>query len=107
VKNLLVANFTAVVANMIEVNSIAARNAADKFYAAVESGSSVADAVHKIHQLVNDKVTPEEHKASYLSYLAFCPPRLKLNFDPVLTKGKPAPSTPSSGTPGGQAVTAG
>jgi CHAT domain-containing protein len=80
VKILIASGFSAVVANMIEVNSIAARKAACKFYDAVSSGATIGDAVRQIHQLADDTGTPEEHKASYLSYLAFAPSALKLKF---------------------------
>jgi len=78
---ILLKSCSAVVAPMIEVNSIAAREAAKQFYESVCGGATIGEAVQKIHELADDSKTPEDHKASYLSYLAFAPPALKLKFD--------------------------
>ena len=80
-QTLLRLGFSGVVAPGIEVNTEAARNAAETFYEAVITQNKTApEAVQEIHALVNKQKTTEEHKATYLSYLAFAPATLRLRF---------------------------
>lgn len=68
---LLQAGACGVVAPTIEVKTGAAVTAARVFYAALEQGSTVAEAVRAIHRRALDPATPLSHRASLLSYLAF------------------------------------
>lgn len=77
VKMLLASKCTAVVAPMIKVQSPAACKAATTCYDAV-ANNSVGEAVRQIRSLAMDSRIPEDHRATYLSYLAFAPPTLKL-----------------------------
>ncbi len=78
--NLLVYGCSGVVAPGIEVKTEAARQAAATFYKAlVEDSKTVPEAVQEIHALARH--AEEKYRASYLSYIAFTPPNLTLNFE--------------------------
>jgi CHAT domain-containing protein len=79
VKVLLTSGCSAIVAPMIKVESPAARKAAKVFYDAV-ANETIVEAVRQVRCLALDRSTPEEDKATYLSYLVFAPPTLKLKF---------------------------
>jgi hypothetical protein len=87
-KSLLRFKFVGVVAPLIKVDSRAASEAARTFYDAVISGSSVAGAVQAIHRLA--KGDPAE-AATYLSYMAYTQPGLRLAFAAPAKGGAGAP----------------
>jgi hypothetical protein len=78
-KALLRSGFSSIVAPHINVNSQAALRAAEAFYTAALSGDSVDAALQKIRELAIKDDTPDDQRASLLSYLAFTPADLKLN----------------------------
>lgn len=80
-KMLLVANCTGAVAPLTKVESEAALVAACTFYYEVAArGKTVGEAVQAVRGLAFAEGVAPKHIASYLSYLAFAPPRLRLFF---------------------------
>jgi hypothetical protein len=75
IESLLSYDFAGVVAPFISVDSGAARTAARAFYEAVRAGRSVAQAVQAIHACAE---SDPDQAATYLSYLAYVPPGLRL-----------------------------
>jgi hypothetical protein len=78
-KALLTSGFSCVVAPHVYVDSNAALLAATTFYEAVLSGSAIDEALRKIRERSLDKSTPNNQRASLLSYLAFTPVGFKLS----------------------------
>jgi hypothetical protein len=78
-KALLKSGFSCVVAPHIYVDSKAALLAATTFYEAVLSGSAIDVALQKIREQAVNPSTPEDQRASLLSYLAFTPVGFKLS----------------------------
>lgn len=79
-KMLLVANCAGAVAPLTKVESEAARTAARTFYEAVAGGETVGAAVQAVRRLAFVEGAGPKNVASYLSYLAFAPPLLRLSF---------------------------
>ena len=79
-KSMIAAGFSAVIAPLIEVDSLAARRAADCFYEAVMSDATIAEAVRRIRELATHTDVAESAKPTFLSYLAFTPTTLSLRF---------------------------
>jgi hypothetical protein len=79
-ETLLACDFVGAVAPLIVVDSPAARDAANAFYAAAEVGKSVAEAVQAIHRLAEQQ---PEKAGTFLSYVAYAPPDLHLRFRPA------------------------
>jgi hypothetical protein len=79
-KMLLAANCAGAVAPLTKVESAGARTAARTFYAAVGEGRSVGEAVRQVRELALARDADPKNVASYLSYLAFAPPRLCVLF---------------------------
>lgn len=75
IESLLSYDLAGVVAPFISVDSTAARRAARVFYEALRAGSTVADSVRAIRACSE---TDPEQAATYLSYLAYTPPGLRL-----------------------------
>jgi len=82
-KNLLRAGCSGVIACGVQIHSRAARRACELFYAkALQSnGSTIADLVRHVRECALNASTPAEEKATYLSYLAYVPPSLRLNLE--------------------------
>jgi hypothetical protein len=77
IESLLGLDFTGVVAPFLSVDSRAARQAAQAFYEALGRGETVAQAVRAIHACAE---TDPEQAATYMSYLAYVPPDLRIAF---------------------------
>lgn len=84
---LLSSRFSGAVAPLIEVYSPAAKKAAEAFYEAIINNQSVGEATMSVRRLA---LSDPEHAATYISYLSFALPGLKLRF---------SGTTPSSPTP--------
>lgn len=78
-KMLLTSRCTAAVAPLIRVQSAAALVAAQVFYKAVAGGKSVGEAVKGVRGLAAAGGMKEGFAASYLSYLAYAPPDLRVS----------------------------
>lgn len=72
---LLASRLGGIVAPFITVDSQAAARAAEAFYDAAFGGSTIAEAVRAVHRLAE---TDGAHAATYLSYLAYTKPSLRL-----------------------------
>jgi hypothetical protein len=81
VKVLLTSKCSAVVAPMIKVDSAAALEAAHVFYAALAT-ETIAEAVRRVHAIPSTRSMPDTQRATFLSYLAFAPPTLRVTFTP-------------------------
>jgi CHAT domain len=79
VKVLLTSECSAVVAPMIKTDSAAALEAAHVFYEALET-ESIAEAVRRVRALPTTRAMPDAQRATFLSYLAFAPPTLRVAF---------------------------
>jgi hypothetical protein len=77
VKALLLYGFSGVVAPTIRVDSEAALQAARVFYEAT-AAQPVGEAVRQVRRLAVAPGTPDAMRASFLSYVAFAPARLRL-----------------------------
>ena len=78
---LLQAGAAGVIAPGVEVDSQAAGRAAKTFYEAVKNDeTTVAEAVQRVRALSDAGGVTAEQQATYLSYFAFVPASMKLNF---------------------------
>jgi len=77
VKTLLKNGCRAVVAPFVKVQTVASRKAAETFYEASES-ETIGEAVRRVREHAADPSTPEDQRATFLSYAAFAMPAVRL-----------------------------
>jgi hypothetical protein len=77
VKTLLQFGSRSVIAPFVKIQTKAARQAADLFYD-MSMSKTIPEAMQSVRQRAEFNETPDDQRATYLSYAAFTQPRLRL-----------------------------